>query len=112
MLSGMARNKPDPSWYAPPKAADPCVLCGREAPNMTDHHLVPKSQGRRQGVRLGDIPTVRMCAACQGYLQKTFSNGQLAGELNTVEALLANEEVQRFVAWVRKQPLTKGVRVH
>ena len=53
-----------------------------------------------------------MCAACQGYLQKTFSNAELAGELNTVEAMLEREDIQRFVAWVRKQPLTKGVRVH
>ena len=89
-----------------------CVLCGREAPSMTDHHLVPKSQGRRQGVKLGEIPTVKMCAACQGFLSKTFSNAQLANELNTVEAILARDEVQKFVKWVQKQPLTKGVRVH
>ena len=89
-----------------------CVLCGREAPSMTDHHLVPKSQGRRQGVKLGEIPTVKMCAACQGFLSKTFSNSQLANELNTVEAILGREEVQKFVKWVQKQPLTKGVRVH
>ncbi|MBZ9750691.1 HNH endonuclease [Deinococcus sp. HMF7620] len=90
---------------------DTCVLCGREG-EMTDHHLIPKSQGRRQGVRLGEIPTVKMCAACQGFLSKTFSNAELANELNTVEAILAREEVQKFVKWVQKQPLSRGVRVH
>lgn len=88
-----------------------CVLCGREG-EMTDHHLVPKSQGRRQGVKLGEIPTVKMCAACQGFLSKTFSNSQLANELNTVEAIREREEVQKFVKWVQKQPLSRGVRVH
>ncbi|GGM44396.1 HNH endonuclease [Deinococcus arenae] len=90
---------------------DVCVLCGREG-EMTDHHLVPKSQGRRQGVKLGEIPTVKMCAACQGFLVKTFSNAQLANELSTVEAIQAREEVQKFVKWVQKQPLSRGVRVH
>ena len=108
----MARKRPEPSWHVEPKPVEVCVLCGREAPSLTDHHLVPKSQGRRQGVKLGEIPTVKMCPACQQYLTKTFSNAELANELNTVEALQAREEVQKFVKWVQKQPLSKGVRVH
>lgn len=108
----MARKRPETSWHVEPKPPEVCVLCGREAPNLTDHHLVPKSQGRRQGVKLGEIPTVKMCPACQGFLTKTFSNAELANDLNTVEALLAREEVQKFVKWVQKQPLSKGVRVH
>ena len=85
----MARKRPETSWHVEPKPPEVCVLCGREAPNLTDHHLVPKSQGRRQGVKLGEIPTVKMCPACQGFLTKTFSNAELANDLNTVEALLA-----------------------
>jgi hypothetical protein len=112
MLLHMARKRDTDSWYAEPKPPEVCVLCSREAPNLTDHHLIPKSQGRRQGVNLGEIPTVKMCPACQGYLSKTFSNAELASELNTVEAIVAREEVQKFVKWVQKQPLTKGVRVH
>ncbi|UBV43312.1 HNH endonuclease [Deinococcus taeanensis] len=110
----MGRKQREQADWAEPQAQplDVCVLCGREGENLTDHHLVPKSQGRRQGVRLGEIPTVKMCAACQGFLTKTFSNAQLANELNTVDAIQAREEVQRFVKWVQKQPLTKGVRVH
>ncbi|GAA5440557.1 HNH endonuclease [Deinococcus caeni] len=107
------KDREQASWIEDTRTEplDVCVLCGREG-EMTDHHLVPKSQGRRQGVKLGEIPTVKMCAACQGFLSKTFSNSQLANELNTVEAILARDEVQKFVKWVQKQPLTKGVRVH
>ncbi|GAA5449505.1 HNH endonuclease [Deinococcus depolymerans] len=107
------KDREQASWVEDTRTVplDVCVLCGREG-EMTDHHLVPKSQGRRQGVKLGEIPTVKMCAACQGFLSKTFSNSQLANELNTVEAILARDEVQKFVKWVQKQPLTKGVRVH
>ncbi len=107
------KDREQASWVEDTRTEplDVCVLCRREG-DMTDHHLVPKSQGRRQGVKLGEIPTVKMCAACQGFLSKTFSNAQLANELNTVEAILARDEVQKFVKWVQKQPLTKGVRVH
>ena len=107
------KEREQASWIEDTQAEplDTCVLCGREG-DMTDHHLVPKSQGRRQGVKLGEIPTVKMCAACQGFLSKTFSNAQLANELNTVEAIREREEVQKFVKWVQKQPLSRGVRVH
>ena len=63
------KEREQASWIedAQTEPLDVCVLCGREG-EMTDHHLVPKSQGRRQGVKLGEIPTVKMCAACQGFL--------------------------------------------
>ena len=51
-----------------------------------------------------------LCPACQQYLHSTFSINELATELNTLEALEQNEQVQKFVKWVRKQPATKGVK--
>ncbi|AZI43714.1 HNH endonuclease [Deinococcus psychrotolerans] len=78
---------------------------------MTEHHLIPKSQGRRRGVKIHALPTVMLCGACHKFLHKTFSNAELAGELNSVDALLEQESVQRFVAWLSKQPATKGVKV-
>ncbi|WP_414657317.1 hypothetical protein ACINK0_03380 [Deinococcus sp. VB343] len=35
---------------------------------------------------------------------------ELATQYNTLEALQENEQVQKFVKWVRKQPATKGVK--
>lgn len=78
---------------------------------LTEHHLVPRSQGRRRGVRVGDLPTVQLCAACHKFLHRTFTNAQLAEEYRTVDALLTHEAVRRFVAWVRTQPATRGIRV-
>ncbi len=78
---------------------------------LTEHHLVPRSQGRRQGVKIQELPTVRLCPACHKFIHRTFSNAELAGEYSSVEALLAHEAVRRFVAWVRGQPASKGVRV-
>ncbi|PNY82406.1 HNH endonuclease [Deinococcus koreensis] len=107
----MARRQADPLW--PPPAAPPatCALCGREVPTLTEHHLIPRSQGRRRGVKVQELPTVQLCSACHKFLHKTFSNAELAQEYTTVDALLAHEAVQRFVAWIRRQPGSKGVRV-
>ncbi|WP_216323270.1 HNH endonuclease [Deinococcus aestuarii] len=107
----MSRRRPESNWPPPPAEPERCGLCGRETPVLTEHHLVPKSQGRRQGVKIHELPTVPLCPACHKFLHRTFTNAELAGEYNSVDALLAHEDVQRFVAWVRKQPATKGVRV-
>lgn len=78
---------------------------------MTEHHLVPRSQGRRRGLRVQALPTARLCPACHKFLHRTFTDAELAGEYASVEALLEQEDVRRFVAWIRTQPATRGVRV-
>ncbi len=80
-------------------------------PHLTEHHLIPKSQGRRQGLNIAALPTVLLCSACHKFLHKTFSNAELAGEFNSVDVLLEREEVRKFVTWIKKQPATKAVKV-
>ena len=108
----MARKKSNNTWPAPPTKAECCALCGREVPKLTEHHLIPRIQGRRRGHKLSELPTIMLCPACHKYLHKTFSNAELETEFPTLEALQANEQVQKFVAWVQKQPASKGVQVH
>lgn len=110
MLEGM-RKRPSPSWPPPAPQAPRCALCGREGVRLTEHHLVPKSQGRRRGVPIHALPTALLCPACHKFLHKTFSNAELETQYNSVDKLLAHEGVARFVAWLRKQPASKGVRV-
>lgn len=107
----MARRRPESHWPPPPREPECCGLCGRQTPVLTEHHLVPRSQGRRQGVRVGDLPTTLLCPPCHKFLHRTFTNAELAGDYRTLDALLAHEAVRRFVAWVRTQPATKGIRV-
>lgn len=107
----MARRRPDSAWPPAPRAAPRCALCGRETPTLTEHHLIPRSQGRRRGVRVAELPTADLCPACHKFLHRTFTNAELAGEYRDVQALLAHEDVRRFVAWVRRQPASKGVRI-
>jgi 5-methylcytosine-specific restriction protein A len=79
-----------------------CALCLRQVRGISRHHLVPKSEG-------GTV-TVDLCGACHKTLHKFFTNRTLAKELNSIEALLGNQEVQRYVGWVRKQP-DRAIRV-
>ena len=78
---------------------------------LTEHHLIPKSQGRRRGVPIHELPTVPLCPACHKFLHRTFTNAELAGEYASIDALLGNADVQRFLSWLRKQPASKSVRV-
>lgn len=107
----MARRLPPSDWPPPPREAPRCALCGRETPVLTEHHLIPRSQGRRRGVPIHELPTAALCPACHKFLHRTFTNAELAGEYASLGALLENADVQRFLNWLHKQPATKGVRV-
>lgn len=89
--------------------AEACALCGREG-ELVQHHLIPIIAGKRKGIKPQDLPTLQLCAACQGYLHSTFSINELATQYNTLEALQENEQVQKFVKWVKKQPMSKAVK--
>lgn len=107
----MARRKPPSDWPPPPRETPRCALCERETPVLTEHHLIPKSQGRRRGLAIHSLPTAALCPACHKFLHKTFTNAELANEYASVDALLEHEDVARFLSWVRKQPASKGIRV-
>lgn len=77
-----------------------CALCGRVSENsrcFEDHHLTPKHKGGR---RLG---TIRVCVDCGNQIHLLFSNAELRDSYNTLEALLANPSVQRWVRWVGRR---------
>ncbi|MBZ9712690.1 HNH endonuclease [Deinococcus multiflagellatus] len=107
----MARHRADSAWPPPPRAPQRCALCGREVPQLTEHHLLPRSQGRRQGLKATELPTALLCPPCHKFLHRTFTNAELARDYADLDALRAHEDVARFVAWIRKQPATKAVRV-
>jgi hypothetical protein len=82
-----------------------CQLCDREDVVLTKHHLVPRGRHNKRVKRdlQGDEKnTVPMCRSCQNQIHGLFTNKQLERELNTIEKLKANEDVQRWVVWIRK----------
>ena len=79
---------------------NPCPLCHRElAEPIVRHHLIPPSKGGK------DTPTVAMHKICQAKVHAVFSETELKNYYNTVERLLENEEIQKFVKWVSKKEL-------
>ena len=79
-----------------------CALCDREVGHLSRHHLIPRSEGGTE--------TVDLCRTCHKTLHSFFTNRTLAKQLHTLEALRQNIEVQRYLAWVRKQP-DRAIRV-
>ena len=111
-MARRGRGASGEGWPAMQSLASPtCALCKREVPSLTEHHLVPRSQGRRRGMKVAELPTVMLCPACHKYLHATFTNHELETAYSSLEALRSHEGVQRFIAWIRKQPATKAVRV-
>jgi hypothetical protein len=75
-----------------------CPLCGRElidGPSVNEHHLVPRTYRGRV--------TVRMHRICHNKIHSVFSEKELADYYHTPERLLENEEISKFVKWVRKK---------
>lgn len=76
-----------------------CSLCGRKLGNILidKHHLVPKTFGGKDIIILHRI--------CHVYIHRIFSERQLQKYYHTVERILTDEKVQRFVDWVQTKPL-------
>lgn len=65
-------------------------------PSVNRHHLVPKT--------FGGTEIVEMHRICHSKIHAVFSERELAQHYHTFERLLAHEEIEKFVRWVRKQP--------
>ncbi|UJF33150.1 hypothetical protein [Paenibacillus hexagrammi] len=84
---------------------DTCKLCGRSGVVTTEHHLTPRERGGSH------LPTADLCIPCHKHIHALFTNEQLEQELHTIEALRGNEEMGRFLKWIRKQPPTLLPRI-
>ncbi|MFT4546064.1 MAG: 5-methylcytosine-specific restriction protein A [Verrucomicrobiales bacterium] len=78
-----------------------CPLCQREIPEDLEsrHHLVPKLRGGTHG------STAILHQACHSKIHAVFTETELARNFDTIEKLLANEEIQTFVCWIQKRPI-------
>lgn len=86
----------------------PCEMCERELPT-TSHHLIPKqihSKGWCKKMFTKDEMNNRradLCRDCHPYLHRTFTHTELGKQYNTIDLILANEDVVKFIKWVKKQ---------
>ncbi|UCF66232.1 MAG: hypothetical protein JSV80_10560 [Acidobacteriota bacterium] len=93
-----------------------CSLCGRSGLVLTKHHLIPRTRHKnRRNKKLFDRREVHerlasLCRPCHRHVHVTFDEKQLDRSYNTIEALAAHPEIERFVSWVRKQPPSSHIR--
>jgi hypothetical protein len=74
-----------------------CWLCSREMGDVTEwHHPVPKSRGGKERQPVHPI--------CHRTIHANFTNSDLEKRYSTAEALLAHQEIGRFVAWIANKP--------
>lgn len=75
-----------------------CPLCKREIPDSEKdaHHLVPKSKGGRATQVLHRI--------CHRQIHALLTEDELATKFNSIDALLSDSRVARFVDWVKTKP--------
>lgn len=77
-----------------------CPVCERIIPedHIDRHHLVPKSKGGKE--------TVFLHRVCHDQIHATFTDSQLAKKYSTVEAIVEEPAMQKFVAWIKNKPPT------
>ncbi|MGH8353837.1 MAG: hypothetical protein ACRERY_09960, partial [Pseudomonas sp.] len=92
-----------------PPQPETCELCARAVP-LTRHHLIPKALHGKTAVqkRYGKseriTATLWVCRPCHNHIHATFSERELALSYNSREALLADERIRAFGAWLAGKP--------
>jgi hypothetical protein len=73
-----------------------CPLCNRQlADPISRHHLIPLSQGGAgENVLL-------LHKICHNKVHSVFNEKELARTYSNIEKILENEDIQKFVNWVK-----------
>jgi hypothetical protein len=80
-----------------------CLIC--ETDESTEkHHVLPRSKGGREQDNLLDC-----CSDCGGQVHMLFNNTELAKM--SLDDLLTNEKMQKYIIWKKKHPGTHRHRM-
>lgn len=88
--------------------ADTCTMCEREKP-LTFHHLIPRKCHRKKWFQRHFEKTemqtrgIYVCRDCHRHIHRSFTEQELGRHYNTYEALMEQEPIRKFVAWVKKK---------
>ncbi|KAI0880845.1 uncharacterized protein GGS22DRAFT_173591 [Annulohypoxylon maeteangense] len=98
-------STPPPAPRATLREAEGCELCGRDWINLSYHHLIPRyvhaKAVRRGWHREEDLQNVAwLCGACHRFVHRFAGHEELARKYYTVELLMEEEGVKRWVDWV------------
>ncbi len=75
----------------------PCPICDRPLTDKSasEHHLIPKTFKGKETVTLHNI--------CHRKLHTVFTEREMLNYYHTIDRLLENEDVRKFVKWVAKK---------
>ena len=84
-----------------------CVLCERHMP-LTWHHLYPRDVHKKflkRGLMTEQdrLCGISICRQCHNTIHRSFDNETLAGRLHSVESLLQEDCMQKWVSYASKQ---------
>ena len=83
-----------------------CELCKRGGvPKVTEHHLVPREEGGKDG------EVAWLCENCHKQIHALYTNKELAVKLNTLKSLENDDNIIKYLKYIKKQPATKKVKV-
>ncbi|RUS21283.1 hypothetical protein BC937DRAFT_93108 [Endogone sp. FLAS-F59071] len=88
--------------------AGDCEMCLRPMP-LTFHHLIPKMTHKKmvkRGVVTKEEALTRgayLCRPCHSAVHRTFPHMELALHYDTVEKLMKDEKIQKWVQYAEKQ---------
>lgn len=81
-----------------------CWLCERSmGDDVQWHHPIPKSKGGKAKVPAHPI--------CQKTIHAHFTNAELGRMGDNRDALLAREELAKFVEWVKGKPIDFNAQI-
>ena len=83
-----------------------CPICGREdGGEMQDHHLKPVTFKSRTKEVHDPGNFVRIHKVCHQKIHASFSEHDLYNYYHTVERIVENEEMEKFIKWISKKPV-------
>jgi len=88
----------------------PCELCGRRTrKGTTEHHLIPRRCHRnkwfkKRFTREQMQRTISVCHECHRAIHRFVPREKdLGRDYNTIDSLMQQEQIRRFVDWVSKR---------
>jgi len=75
-----------------------CSICQRDFEKLEKHHF---EAGRKKKSDDG----IKVCHQCGDQLHLMFSNRELRNKYNTLEKILAEPKVQKYIEWVKNKPI-------
>lgn len=82
-----------------------CALCEREGVILTKHHLLPREEGGKEA------HIAMVCQDCHKHIHALYTNKELAIRLDSITKLKEDEQISKYLKFIRKQPPSKQVRI-